>query len=183
MFEARADGRAAPSGSAPVLHVTVTGGGPVGLSFALLLDYLMGPRAAIKVYDSRWIHDGGRIVWKTPEQGNVRRQQVVTIQSRQYLKLPPDVQERLFIPGAYTEMWPKGPDSIQDLGPRNVRLAKRARRPASDLNTGAFASEPAGRPCRRPRSGAASSYVCAASTSGCGGRRHDCEPPCPCPSS
>jgi len=46
-----------------------------------------------------------------------------TIQSRQYLKLPPDVQERLFTPGAYTEMWPKGPDSIQDLGPRNVRIA------------------------------------------------------------
>ena len=123
MFEARADGRGGPAGSAPVLHVTVTGGGPVGLSFALLLDHLMGPRAAIKVYDSRWVQDGGRIVWKTAEQGNVRRQQVVTIQSRQYLRLPPDVQERLFIPGAYTEMWPKGPDSIQDLGPRNVRIA------------------------------------------------------------
>ena len=53
----------------------------------------------------------------------MRRQQVVTIQSRQYVKLPPDAQERLFIPGAYTEMWPKGPDSIQDLGPRNVRIA------------------------------------------------------------
>ena len=123
LYEAQADGRGAPSGVAPVLHVTVTGGGPVGLSFALLLDHLMGPRAAIKVYDSRWVQDGGRIVWKTAEQGNVRRQQVVTIQSRQYLKLPPDVQERLFIPGAYTEMWPKGPDSIQDLGPRNVRIA------------------------------------------------------------
>jgi len=122
-FEASADGRGAPSGSAPVLHVTVTGGGPVGLSFALLLDYLMGPRVAIKVYDSRWVSDGGRVIWKTAEQGNVRRQQVVTIQSRQYLKLPPDVQERLFIPGAFTEMWPKGPDSIQDFGPRNVRIA------------------------------------------------------------
>ena len=27
---------------APVLHVTVTGGGPVGLSLALLLDHMMG---------------------------------------------------------------------------------------------------------------------------------------------
>ena len=123
LFEAQADGRAGSAGSAPVLHVTVTGGGPVGLSFALLLDHLMGTRAAIKIYDSRWVSDGGRIVWKTPEQGNVRRQQVVTIQSRQYLRLPPDVQERLFIPGAFTEMWPAGPDSIQDLGPRNVRIA------------------------------------------------------------
>ncbi len=107
----------------PVLHVTVTGGGPVGLSFALLLEHLMGPRVAIKIYESRWHRDGGRIVWKGPEQGNVRRMQVVTIQSRQFLKLPPHVQERLFAPGSYTEMWPKGPDSIEDLGPRNIRIA------------------------------------------------------------
>jgi hypothetical protein len=107
----------------PVLSVTVSGGGPVGLSFALLLEFLMGPRAAIKVYDSRWAHDGGRIVWKSPAQGNIRRQQVVTIQSRHYLKLPPGVQERLFTPGTYSEMWPQGPDSIQGQGPRNVRIA------------------------------------------------------------
>jgi hypothetical protein len=105
------------------LKIIVTGGGPVGLSFALLVEHLMGDRAAIKVYDGRWTIDAGRIVWKTPEQGNIRRMQVVTIQSRQYLKLPPEVQERLFTPPAYTEMWPKGPDSIQDLGPRNVRIA------------------------------------------------------------
>jgi hypothetical protein len=119
----RADGRGTPPASVPVLCVTVTGGGPVGLSFALLLDHLMGARAAIKVYDNRWLRDGDRVVWKTADQGNVRRQQVVTVQSRQYLKLPPEVQDRLFTPGAYTEMWPKGPDSIQDLGPRNVRIA------------------------------------------------------------
>ncbi|HVB43870.1 MAG TPA: FHA domain-containing protein [Streptosporangiaceae bacterium] len=108
---------------APALRVTITGGGPVGLSFALLLEHLMGPRVAIKIYDSRWVRAGGTVVWKGPDQGNVRRQQVVTIQSRQYLKLPPDVQERLFTPGAYSEMWPKGPDSIHDLGPRNIRIA------------------------------------------------------------
>ena len=62
------------------------------------------------------LQPGDQVVWKTAEQGNVRRQQVVTIQSRQFLKLPPEVQERLFISGAYSEMWPKGPDSIQDLG-------------------------------------------------------------------
>jgi hypothetical protein len=115
--------RAAPAAAPPVLRVTVTGGGPVGLSLALLLEHLMGPRVAVTMYDSRWQADGGRIAWKTPEQGNVRRQQVVTIQSRQYVKLPPEVQERLFVPGAYTEMWPKGPDSVHDLGPRNVRIA------------------------------------------------------------
>ena len=118
--QARAD---APPAAGPVLRVTVSGGGPVGLSFALLLDHLMGPGVAVKVYDSRWAREGDRIVWKTADQGNVRRQQVVTVQSRQYLKLPPDVQERLFTPGAYTEMWPKGPDSIEGLGPRNVRIA------------------------------------------------------------
>src|SRR5215831_12760996 len=73
--------------SVPVLRVTVTGGGPVGLSFALLLDHLMGPRVRIKVYDARWLRDGDQTVWKTAEQGNVRRQQVVTIQSRQFLRL------------------------------------------------------------------------------------------------
>lgn len=114
---------ASAPGSMPVLRVTVTGGGPVGLSFALLLEHLMGPSVGIKIYDSRWLRDGNQVVWKTAEQGNVRRQQVVTIQSRQFLKLPPEIQERLFVPGAYTEMWPKGPDSIQDLGPRNVRIA------------------------------------------------------------
>ena len=108
---------------APALRVTITGGGPVGLSFALLLDYLMGSRVAIRIYDGRWKADGAALVWKGPDEGNIRRQQVVTIQSRQYLKLPHEVQERLFQPGCYTEMWPKGPDSIQDLGPRNVRIA------------------------------------------------------------
>jgi hypothetical protein len=108
---------------AAVLRVTITGGGPVGLSLALLLEHLMGPRVAIKIYDGRWQREAGRIVWQGPDQGNVRRQQVVTIQSRQYLKLPLEVQERLFVPGGYTEMWPVGPDSIQEHGPRNVRIA------------------------------------------------------------
>ncbi len=112
-----------PQASAPGLRVTITGGGPVGLSLALLLEYLLGSKVAIKIYESRWKAENGTIVWKGPDEGNIRRQQVVTIQSRQYLKLPPQVQERLFVPGNYTEMWPKGPDSIEDLGPRNVRIA------------------------------------------------------------
>jgi 2-polyprenyl-6-methoxyphenol hydroxylase-like FAD-dependent oxidoreductase len=115
--------RIGPPASASVLRVTVAGGGPVGLSLALLLEHLMGSRVTIKVYDSRWLGEGGRVAWKTPDQGNVRRQQVVTIQSRQYLKLPPEVQARLFSPGDYSEMWPEGPDSIQGLGPRNLRIA------------------------------------------------------------
>lgn len=107
----------------PVLNVTVSGGGPVGLSFALLLEHLMGHRVAITVYDGRWVQDGARVVWKGEGQGNVRRQQVVTVQSRQYLNLPEEVQERLFRGDAYSEMWPVGPDSIRGYNPRNLRIA------------------------------------------------------------
>jgi 2-polyprenyl-6-methoxyphenol hydroxylase-like FAD-dependent oxidoreductase len=114
---------AVPVEPAPVLNVTVSGGGPVGLSFALLLEHLMGPRVSITVYDGRWIQDGSRVVWKNESQGNVRRQQVVTVQSRQYLGLPEEVQARLFTAGAYSEMWPAGPDSVGGHSPRNVRIA------------------------------------------------------------
>ncbi|GAA0670676.1 hypothetical protein GCM10010193_23520 [Kitasatospora atroaurantiaca] len=107
----------------PVLNVTVSGGGPVGLAFALLLEHLMGRQVAVTVYDGRWTEDGSRVVWKNDAQGNVRRQQVVTVQSRQFLNLPEEVQERLFRAGAYSEMWPAGPDSIRGYGPRNIRIA------------------------------------------------------------
>ncbi len=108
---------------ASVLRVTVSGGGPVGLAFALLLADLMGPRVAIRVYNGRWKRTGDRVVWKGPDERHVPRQQVVTIQSRQYLKLSQEMQDHLFTPGNFTEMWPKGPDSIRDLGPRNIRIA------------------------------------------------------------
>ena len=106
-----------------VLHVTVSGGGPVGLAFALLLEHLMGQRVTITIYDGRWTEDGPRIVWKNAAQGNNRRQQVVTVQSRQYLALPEDVQARLFTEESYSEMWPAGPDSVRGYGPRNIRIA------------------------------------------------------------
>jgi Inner membrane component of T3SS, cytoplasmic domain len=112
--------RAAP---ANVLRVTITGGGPVGLTFALLLADMMGPRVSIRVYNGRWKREGRRVVWKEIEEGNVRRQQVVTIQSRQFLKLPQEIQDHLFTPGNFTEMWPSGPDSLNGVGPRNIRIA------------------------------------------------------------
>lgn len=121
------DATIGPTGVArsPVLRVTVSGGGPVGLSLALLLDHLLGPRVSVTVHDGRWYRDDtGRTHWKNSRHGNSRRQQVVTVQSRQYSKLPPDVQERLFGEGAYTEMWPSGPDSVDGLGPRNIRIAR-----------------------------------------------------------
>ena len=109
--------------AASVLRVTISGGGPVGLAFALLLADLMGPRVAVRIYNGRWKRDGQRVVWKGIEEGNVRRQQVVTIQSRQFLKLPQEMQDYLFTPGNFTEMWPAGPDSLGDVGPRNIRIA------------------------------------------------------------
>ncbi|MFE6554726.1 FHA domain-containing protein [Streptomyces sp. NPDC057746] len=111
------------SESGPVLRVTVAGGGPVGLSFALLLEHFLGPQAQITVYDGRWRKQGRTIVWKGQDEGNVRRQQVVTVQSRQYLAWPEEVRARLFEPEHYSEMWPSGPDSIGDHHPRNMRIA------------------------------------------------------------
>jgi Inner membrane component of T3SS, cytoplasmic domain len=109
--------------SSSVMRVTISGGGPVGLAFALLLADMMGPKVAVRIYNGRWKRDGRRVVWKGIEEGNVRRQQVVTIQSRQFLKLPQEMQDYLFTPGNFTEMWPAGPDSLNDVGPRNIRIA------------------------------------------------------------
>ncbi|WP_329115497.1 FHA domain-containing protein [Streptomyces sp. NBC_01465] len=108
---------------APVLRVTVSGGGPVGLAFALHLESLLGAGVCVTVYDGRWTRDGDQVVWKDEKQGNVRRQQVVTVQSRQYLGLPEEVQQRLFREDSYSEMWPAGPDSVRGHNPRNIRIA------------------------------------------------------------
>lgn len=107
----------------PVLNVTIAGGGPVGLSLALMLDDLMGGKVAVRVYEGRWTRRDGRVVWKTKAEGNTRRMQVVTIQSRQWTKLPADVQQRLFGSTDHSHMWPAGPDSVDDLPPRNIRIA------------------------------------------------------------
>ncbi|MFD3583123.1 FHA domain-containing protein [Streptomyces sp. NPDC058683] len=111
------------SESGPVLRVTVAGGGPVGLSLALLLEHFLGPQVQVTVYDGRWRKQGRNVVWKGPDEGNVRRLQVVTVQSRQYLAWPEEVRERLFEPEHFTEMWPSGPDSVGDNHPRNMRIA------------------------------------------------------------
>ncbi|MGV6808551.1 MAG: FHA domain-containing protein [bacterium] len=105
------------------LNVTISGGGPVGLSFALLLVHLLGEKVNIRIYDGRWCYKDSKVVWRSVESGNSRRQQVVTLQSRQYLKYPQEIQDRLFTEGNYSEMWPIGPDSIKGYPPRNIRIA------------------------------------------------------------
>ncbi|WP_406841625.1 FHA domain-containing protein (plasmid) [Streptomyces sp. AHU1] len=112
-----------PSVDPGTLLVTVAGGGPVGLACALALEEQLRGQVHITVYDNRWFSNGSAIVWKDKEQGNVRRQQVVTIQSRQYMALSDEVRSALFDEGAYSEMWPVGPDSVEGLAPRNIRIA------------------------------------------------------------
>ncbi|TWD11747.1 FHA domain-containing protein [Streptomyces sp. T12] len=106
------------------LRVTVTGGGPVGLAFALLLEEALAGRVAITVYDGRWVRNGTSVIWKDAAQGNVRRQQVVTVQSRQYLALTQEMQAAMFGDSdQFSEMWPLGPDSVDGRPPRNIRIA------------------------------------------------------------
>ncbi|WP_128918589.1 FHA domain-containing protein [Bradyrhizobium nanningense] len=110
----------------PTLNVTIVGGGPVGLLFALTLRELMPEDAAIEIFDGRWTRSKtGEIVWRGKEDGNARRQQVVTIQSRQYARFPKNVTNALFSDSdRYSEMWPVGPDSPKHLGsPRNIRIS------------------------------------------------------------
>ena len=123
----------------PTLKVLVTGGGPVGLSFALLLQDLFAKenkerekkerpelKVSLKVYDHRWMREatGGKpkITWKGESEGNNRRQQVVTIQSQQYLKFTKEIQTALFTEGNYSEMWPR-PSKNDECYPRNVRIS------------------------------------------------------------
>ncbi|MGI3201800.1 FHA domain-containing protein [Streptomyces sp. GLT-R25] len=88
--------RANASANPGELRVTVTGGGPVGLAFALLLEDALPGKVSITVYDGRWIRNGSTVVWKDETHGNIRRMQVVTAQSRQYLALTEEMQSALF---------------------------------------------------------------------------------------
>lgn len=111
-----------PTGRAP-LRVDVVGGGPVGLSFACTVRAMMGDQVVVRVHDRRWRRQGNRVVWMGRAEGNVRREQVVTLQSNVWSTLPLQVQRRLFVDGRYGEMWPLGPDSPAERGrPRNIKI-------------------------------------------------------------
>lgn len=104
------------------LSIDVTGGGPTGLALALGLCAHQVP-AEIRVFEPRWYRDGDRVAWRDVEQGNRRRQQIVTLQSNVWTNLPEEVQRALFECQDYTEMWPYGPDSPPHRGrPRNLPI-------------------------------------------------------------
>ncbi|MDQ3825033.1 MAG: FHA domain-containing protein [Actinomycetota bacterium] len=106
------------------LRITVIGGGPVGLIFSALISSCMSEdQVRIRIYDHRWHLHRGRVEWKGPQQGNHRRQQVVTVQSRQYTLLPRQLFEHVFSRELSGSIWPTGPDSIAGLPPLNIRIA------------------------------------------------------------
>lgn len=70
----------------------------------------------ISIYEARWKSVNGRISWKSKEEGNNRRKQVVTIQSRPFNLLPGDLQRTLLQAGICSEIWPYSEDSPKDIG-------------------------------------------------------------------
>jgi len=107
-----------------MLRITVIGGGPVGLIFAALASSCMSEdEVRIRIYDHRWHLHRGRVEWKGPQQGNRRRQQVVTVQSRQYTLLPRQLFQHVFRQELSGNIWPTGPDSVAGLPPLNIRIA------------------------------------------------------------
>lgn len=75
----------------------VSGGGPVGLIFALDCIHSHRGQIFVRIYDSRWKQErNGNILWKTQEEGNTRRSQVVTLQDDVIGLLPQQVADALF---------------------------------------------------------------------------------------
>jgi len=97
-----------------MLKVLIVGGGPAGLILAiLLLSYFKGRDIMIKIYEHRIKKDNltGLFVWKEEEDGNKRREQVVTLQNDTTIDLnfPINDNETLsqFLLQDYEEMvWP-----------------------------------------------------------------------------
>jgi 2-polyprenyl-6-methoxyphenol hydroxylase-like FAD-dependent oxidoreductase len=107
-----------------MLRITVIGGGPVGLIFsALIISGMPEDKVRIRIYDHRWHVRAGHVEWKDAQQGNRRREQVVTVQSRQYTILPRQLFEHVFRREVSGAIWPTGPDSIDGLPPLNIRIS------------------------------------------------------------
>jgi 2-polyprenyl-6-methoxyphenol hydroxylase-like FAD-dependent oxidoreductase len=104
-------------------RVLVVGGGPAGLAFATSLHALAGVHVEIAVADARWIEGRGGVRWRNAQEGVNRREQVVTIQSLVFDRLPEPVRSAMFPEGGYAEVWPLSRESPAARGfPRNVRI-------------------------------------------------------------
>lgn len=120
----RGSGPAAASGRTPRrLRVTVAGGGPVGLVFALTANELLGASVDVTVFDGRWADCAGAVTWKGESEGNRRRDQVVTLQSGVSKDLPRAIERALFGSDDFSAVWPYGRNSPRERGrPRNIRI-------------------------------------------------------------
>lgn len=107
----------------PRWQILVIGGGPVGLAFATSLHALSAAHVKIAVADARWIEDRRIVRWRNAHEGVNRREQVVTIQSLVFDRLPATVRSAMFPGGGYAEVWPLSRESPAERGfPRNVRI-------------------------------------------------------------
>jgi 2-polyprenyl-6-methoxyphenol hydroxylase-like FAD-dependent oxidoreductase len=104
-------------------RILVVGGGPAGLAFATSLHALGGAQVDLTIADARWIEDRGGVRWRTSRERVNRREQVVTIQSLVFDRLPEPVRSAMFPAGGYAEIWPLSRESPASRGlPRNVRI-------------------------------------------------------------
>ncbi len=105
------------------LRLIISGGGPVGLLLATMLKETLYDKIAVTVFEGRWKKMGGSICWKTREDGNTRRTQVITLQSKPLAILPPQLRKALLPDGGFSEIWPYSKDSPVELGrPKNLRI-------------------------------------------------------------
>lgn len=120
---AREPGRAGPPAPRGRRRILVVGGGPVGLAFATSLHTLAGTQVDLTVADARWIEERRVVRWRNALERVNRREQVVTIQSLVFDRLPEPVRLAMFPEGGYAEVWPVSRESPVARGfPRNVRI-------------------------------------------------------------
>lgn len=105
------------------IRVVISGGGPVGLLLAIMLNETLGNKVEVAIYDKRWKKNGNKVYWKTKKDGNTRRTQVITLQSKLLKLLPSHLLEHLLPNNGFSEVWPYSQDSPIELGrPKNIRI-------------------------------------------------------------
>ncbi len=105
------------------MRVVISGGGPVGLLLAIMLKEILNDKITATVFEGRWKKTGSSICWKTREDGNTRRTQVITLQSKPLAMLSPQLRKNLLPNGGFSEVWPYSKDSPIALGrPKNLRI-------------------------------------------------------------